>query len=297
MAFQANTEHSKVSITQKTDSYKEVKSRLRDSALKSAVSWAKAEKMLDGQEKVVNFEKDYMFQVLEVAFSGINSGDWAEQSILTKFGKTDTLRGKPVEVDGQPYQPTVCFRPNNDYVDEEGNPVTDLAVIGKHRLCKLAESYEEKVDESIMLKQQRKLLRWKQKFHRYCYNFNDTEMTKYHDKISEFDSSFLDARCEANAEGREITVIQHHCDESNEDGSMDSGYKTQQRGLDNKTIDNGGSMKLYADKMKEAYDIRVSTIQTVKIMLRIPVEQRKLVKLPTIYTELRSTNADAPTLI
>ena len=296
MAFQANTEHSKVSVTKKTDSYKAVKNRLRDAALKSAVSWAKAEKMLDGQEKVVNFEKDYMWRVLDSSFAGINCGGEAEQYIMTKGGKTDTLRGKTVEVDGKPYQPCVGFLPNTEYVDEEGNQVTDLTMIGKHRLCKLAETYQERVCDSMMLKQQRKLLRWKQKFHRYCYNFNDTEMTKYHDKISEFDSGFLDARSEANAEGREITVITHNAD-GDGDGSMDSGFKTRDRGLEGKTIDNGGSMKLYADKMKEAYDIRVSTIETVKIMLSIPVEQRKHIKLPTIYTEVTTTNADAPVLI
>lgn len=297
MPFQANTDHSEVSITKTTDSYKQVKARLKDAALKSAVQWARAEKMLDGQEKVVQFEIKYIEKVLTTAFTGINVGGEIEEAILTKFGSQDILRGKSVMVDGKPFQPTVRFSPAECYVDTEGNVITDLVKIGQHRLCKLAEAFQEKEGEIYTLKQQRKLLRWKQKYHRYTYNFNDTEMTKYHQKISEFDSAFLDARVEANAEGREISVIHYQGTEGDDDGSMDSGYRTRQRGEDGRTIDNGGQMKLYADKMKEAYDVRVSTIETVKIMLNIPVEQRKHIKLPTTYTEIRNTDEGAPVLI
>jgi len=292
-----NTESSQVSITSSTDSYKQVKARIKDTALSSAVAWAKAEKMLDGQEKVIRFEKEYMEKVINVAFTGINEGGLVEEAILTKFGEQDVLRGKIVEVDGKPYQPTVKFASRDCYTDPEGNVITDSTAIGKYRLCKLVQTFESNIGELHTLKQQRKLLRWKQKYHRYCYNFNDTEMTKYHNKISECESAMLDARTEANAEGRHIDVIHHHGCEGDEDGSMDSGERTRQRGEDTKSTDNGQSMRLFADKMKEAYDVRVSTIQTVKIMLTIPVEQRKHIKLPTTYTEIRNTDASAPVLI
>jgi hypothetical protein len=120
-------------------------------------------------------------------------------------------------------------------------------------------------------------------------------MTKYHDKISEFESAMLDARTEANAEGREITVITHKGSDGDE--SMESGYKTQARGRSNAITDNGESLRIFADKMKEAYDVRVATIQTVKIMLRIPEEQRKSIKLPTTYTVIHNTDSRAPVLI
>ena len=294
-----NTESSQVSSVSSTDSYDKVKRVMKDNALKSAVSWAKAEKMLDGQEKAVNFETDYMRQVLTAAFGGINSGvEGLEEAILIKFGSQDILRGKSVEVDGKPYQPTIRFcNPTDKYVDAEGNEITDKVKIGKHRLCKLAATFEDNLCELKTLKQQRKLLRWKQKYHRYCYNFNDTEMTKYHDKISEFESAMLDARAEANAEGREISVIHHGVSGTEEGDSMDAGYINREKGEAESTIDNGESMRLFAEKMKEAYDVRVAMIQTVKIMLSIPKEQRKHVKLPTTHTEIRNTDSSAPVLI
>tara|TARA_R110000824_G_scaffold141317_1_gene307835 strand:- start:77 stop:556 length:480 start_codon:yes stop_codon:yes gene_type:complete len=158
------------------------------------------------------------------------------------------------------------------------------------------DAVKEKVEDSLMLKDQRKLLRWKQKFHRYCYNFNDTEMTKYHNKISEFESLQLDARTEANAEGREISVI-HHSPRDEELETMDAGFKSRDIGKEKTKVDNGGHMKIFADSMKDAYDVRVATIETIQTMLTIPKHKRKTVKMPITMTEWNAVGEDNPVLI
>ena len=282
-------------ITRATRSYSEIKSQLRDSALSSAVGWAKAERMLDGQEKSLNFELVYIGQVVQISIAAIEKGNEAEKAILTKLGSQDIFRGKPVQVDGKQYQPSIDMS-GNTYVNTAGEPITDFVVIGKYRLQYLMDAVKEKVEDSLMLKDQRKLLRWKQKFHRYCYNFNDTEMTKYHNKISEFESLQLDARTEANAEGREISVI-HHSPRDEELETMDAGFKSRDIGKEKTKVDNGGHMKNFADSMKDAYDVRVATIETIQTMLTIPKHKRKTVKMPITMTEWNAVGEDNPVLI
>ena len=282
-------------ITQATRSYSEIKSQLRDCALSSAVGWAKAERMLDGQEKSLNFELVYIGQVVQISIAAIEKGNEAEKAILTKLGSQDIFRGKPVQVDGKQYQPSIDMS-GNTYVNTAGEPITDFVVIGKYRLQYLMDAVKEKVEDSLMLKDQRKLLRWKQKFHRYCYNFNDTEMTKYHNKISEFESLQLDARTEANAEGREISVI-HHSPRDEELETMDAGFKSRDIGKEKTKVDNGGHMKNFADSMKDAYDVRVATIETIQTMLTIPKHKRKTVKMPITMTEWNAVGEDNPVLI
>ena len=282
-------------ITRATRSYSEIKSQLRDSALSSAVGWAKAERMLDGQEKSLNFELVYIGQVVQISIAAIEKGNEAEKAILTKLGSQDIFRGKPVQIDGKQYQPSIDMS-GNTYVNTAGEPITDFVVIGKYRLQYLMDAVKEKVEDSLMLKDQRKLLRWKQKFHRYCYNFNDTEMTKYHNKISEFESLQLDARTEANAEGREISVI-HHSPRDEELETMDAGFKSRDIGKEKSKVDNGGHMKNFADSMKDAYDVRVATIETIQTMLTIPKHKRKTVKMPITMTEWNAVGEDNPVLI
>jgi len=282
-------------ITQATSSYSDIKSQLRNCALSSAVGWAKAERMLDGQEKSLDFELDYIGQVVKISIAAIESGEEAEKAILTKLGSQDIFRGKAVQIDGKQYQPSIDMS-GNTYVNSAGEPITDFVAIGKHRLLYLMDAVKEKIEDSLMLKDQRKLLRWKQKFHRYCYNFNDTEMTKYHNKISEFESLQLDARTEANAEGREISVI-HHSPRDEEMDTMDAGFKSRDIGKEKTKVDNGGHMKTFADSIKDAYDVRVATIETIKILLTIPKKERKTCKIPIKMTEYNAVGEDNPVLI
>ena len=277
-------ENSTTTTTERTETYSEVKSRIRQNALDNAVCWAQSLALCEGQMKAMKFELGYIEQVLSVVGAGMSKGGEEEKTILTHIATRDKFIGKSVLVEGKKYQPTISFG-DNIYTDQHGNKITDLVKIGKHKLVGIFEDFRKKNTEVATLVEQRKLLRWKQKFHRYCYNFNDTEMTKYHDKISEFESGQLDWRTEADAEGREIKVVRHkitpQIGRETELDSMDSGFEAKALGDESATVDNGGQLKDYADSIKSAYDQRVAIIKTTKIMLSIPVSKRKLIKLPT----------------
>tara|TARA_R110002126_G_scaffold4985_4_gene26154 strand:+ start:11224 stop:12084 length:861 start_codon:yes stop_codon:yes gene_type:complete len=286
-----------MNTTTKTEmlSYKSLKSRLRDNALKSAVGWAKAERMVDGQLKSVKFDFDYMYKVYRASGMAISEGGIAEKKALTELASRDKWVGKTIDVEGKTYQPAISFA-NQVYQDTEGNVITDLVEIGKARWCQLHKKCGECASDIESLKQQKKLMRWKQKFFRFCYNFNDTEMTKYHDKISEFESEQFDIRSDANIEGREIKVQYHRPSES-DSSSITAGMASRDAGIAAETIDDGGQMKEFADSMKTAFDIRVSTIQTITAMLGIPLDKRKALKIPATTTAITETRARVPVLI
>lgn len=277
-------------------SYKTLKTNIRDNCLKSAVGWAKAEKMVEGHIKATEFDFDYMESVHKTVVEAMIKGGEYEDMCLRELGMRSVLRGKVVTIDGKPWQPTISFE-GQDYKDTEGVEITDLRIIGQFRFMKIHQKCSECYAEVEGLKLQRKLLRWKQKFFRYMYNFNDTEMIKYHDKISEFESAMFDARCEANVDGREITVIVHKAGDAGEDDdTMLGGCRTRDRGEETSEIDDGGKMKAFADSMKTAFDVRLTGIHTIQKMLAIPVEKRKHIKIGA-QTTLINPVGDVPTLI
>ena len=277
-------------------SYKTLKSRIRDNCLSSAVGWAKAERMVEGHIKATEFDFDYMEAVHKTVVEAMMKGGEHEDMCLRELGMRSVLRGKVVTIDDKSWQPVISFE-GQDYKDTEGVQITDLRIIGQWKFMTIHKKCSECYAEVEGLKLQRKLLRWKQKFFRYMYNFNDTEMIKYHDKISEFESAMFDARCEANVDGREIAVIVHKSGDCVEDDdSLLGGCRTRDRGEASSEPDDGGKMKAFADSMKTAFDVRLTGIQTIQKMLAIPVEKRKTIKIGA-ETKIINPVGDVPTLI
>lgn len=282
--------------------YAEAKHKLRSNALEHAVQWAKGLKLVNAELTVLGFELEYLERILNAVAMSIPETETDERpnfdAIMKFMGEKDTWVGKSQEVDGKPVQPVIDFS-NQEYQDEDGNKITDLEWIGKSRADQILHRHKTKKQKQIMLEEQRKLLAWKQKFYRYMYNHDTSQMDKYHNKISAFESTQLDERIEADASGQTVFVEQHNPDAKmiSELDGLDLGYAAQKKAEDNTTESNGGNIKDFADRIKEAYEVRVKYIGIINMLKETKeLGQTKTAKF-RMWTQVDEVDGSVPALM